>query len=332
MKIIAASDVQREPLRWLWPGWIPLGKVVMLDGDPGRGKSTVTMDLAARISTGSPMPDGSRIEGPGNVIMVGLEDDAGDTVLPRLMAAGADIGRVGLPDFTVSPNGQAPVKFPSGLAEIEEAIAEKTATLCVFDPIMGMIDDKIDSHKDQSIRDPMWGLRAIAYRQMCTIICVRHLNKDQGKSAIYRGGGSIGFIGAARAGYVLADDPNDPKARVLACNKLNVGIEPPSLRCRIIPDEENNCGRVSWEGESSLTAEQILGPQRQQRPEDVAEEWLTEQLAGGRVAVKELQAAAEEADISWRTVRRAQKAIGVRPKRESTGSGGAGAWFWELAE
>ena len=202
------TDITETSITWLWQGYIPRGKLCLLDGDPGTGKSTLMLDLAARVSAGKAMPDGSASE-QGTVLLASAEDDAADTILPRLRAAGANLGRVvelGPPfDLEGKPR-------PLTLADasyIETRIRHHKAALLVMDPLMAFMPSGTDSNVDSDVRVHLAGLRLAAERTGCAIVLVRHLNKSGGTNPVYRGGGSIGFIGAARMGFLVAPAPAD---------------------------------------------------------------------------------------------------------------------------
>ena len=207
-KVVRLADVQPERIEWLWPGYLPLGKVVVLDGDPGVGKSTVCLDVAARVSTGSPMPDGS----PGTkgaVMVLSAEDGLADTIRPRLDAAQADPAQV----ITVTQIGEGPearpVSIPGDLRVIEAVIAEHEVKLVIVDVLMAYLAGEVNAHRDQDIRRALHVLSGVAERRGCCVIILRHLNKSGGANALYRGGGSIGIVGAARAAFMCGRDPDD---------------------------------------------------------------------------------------------------------------------------
>jgi len=213
--------VPAERVRWLWPGRIPLGKLTVLDGDPGLGKSTVALDFAARISTASPLPDGTRPEYPQNTILLSAEDAIGDTIRPRLEAAGADLNRVTVVRGVNESDGPRPPVLPGDLASLEALIGEDDASLVIVDPFMAYLAGGIDAHRDQDVRRALHALSATAERTGAALVIVRHLNKAPGGNALYRGGGSIGIIGAARAGMMIAPDRAEERRRSRAGTRSN---------------------------------------------------------------------------------------------------------------
>ena len=229
------ADVQPERVSWLWPGRIPVGKLVTLDGDPGLGKSTLALDITATITTAGTWPDGSICGYPGAVLLMSAEDGLADTVRPRLDAAGADVTKVHAVDgVPVDADGTLRPPTLADVLALEEAIHRTGARLLVIDVVMAYLPDGTDSHKDQDIRRVLSRLAALADRTGCTVLLLRHLNKAKGGDPLYRGGGSIGIVGAARAGLLVAPDPDDPERRVLASVKSNLGPAPESLAYRLV--------------------------------------------------------------------------------------------------
>jgi putative DNA primase/helicase len=312
------ADVEPERVSWLWPGRIPVGKLVTLDGDPGLGKSTLALSFGAPITTGAPWPDGSLCEHRGAVLLLSAEDGLADTVRPRLDAAGADVTKVhaieGVP--IIDEHGERVLRPPTlaDVAALEEAINRTGARLLVIDVVMAYLPDGTDSHKDQDIRRVLSRLAALADRTGCTILLLRHLNKASGRDPLYRGGGSIGIVGAARAGLLVAPDPDDPERRVLASVKSNLGPAPDSLAYRLVEAGEFGVARVQWEGQTGHTARTLLA-----QPSDdddgagtEAEQWLDDYLTEqGAVSSKTAKADAAKAGIRERTLKRASQSLGV---------------------
>src|SRR5215207_5203867 len=226
---ILLSDVEPEQVDWLWPGRIPKGKLTVLDGDPGLGKSAATLDLAARVSAGLNLPDDTPCEAAGAVIC-SAEDGLADTIRPRLDAAGGDPSRVlSLATVTDEEGLERPISIPEDIPIIENAIGRVGAVLVIIDPLMAFFGADIDSYKDQNVRRALAALASLGERTGAAIVIVRHLNKSGGKTPIYRGGGSIGIIGAARSGMMVGEDPDDENRRVLAPAKSNLAAPAPSL-------------------------------------------------------------------------------------------------------
>jgi len=256
-----ASTVQTRKVGWLWDGYIAVRKLTLLEGDPGDGKSVLTVDLAARLSTGAPMPDGSRNRfGPINVVMVSGEDDMDDTTVPRLEAAGADLNRIHLIDSGFDL---------SRLSDVADAARRVRAQAIVFDPFSAFLEEKTDSNIDASVRRALGPLRDLARDLGTANIAVRHLNKGgSGTKVVYRGNGSIGFTGAARAEFLVAPDPERDDVKVFACVKMNLAPKPASL-AYVVEQNANGVPYVRWlKGTSFRTAQSLVdGPERISRDE-----------------------------------------------------------------
>ena len=335
---ILLSEVKTEQVSWLWRGWIARGKLSVIDGDPGLGKSAAVLDIVARLSTGRPFPDGSRCEsGAGGVIILSAEDGLADTIKPRLDAAGADTSRI-LSLATISVEGEDGrherlLSVPEDIPLIEHEIERVGAKLVIVDPLMAFLSGEINSHKDQDVRRALAPLAAMAERTGVAVHVVRHLSKGDGKSPIYRGGGSIGIIGAARMGSLVAKDPQDENRRVMAPTKNNLAIQPKSL-LYTLEEADNGAVKVVWSGESELSAGDLLqtsnGAEAEARTE--AEYFLSSLLADGPVPAATILEEAKAAGITESTLRRAKKNLGITPKRENNPHGhrGEGRWVWEL--
>ena len=226
------SQLAATPLNWLWPNRLPTGKLSIFDGDPGLGKSLVTLDLCARITTGRAFPDGSSTIKPSNVIILSGEDSAEDVVAPRLRAFGADLDRVYQfkKDFL---DRSGPFRLPTHTRFLEDALEETRAVLVVIDPIMAFLDSSVQIASDMSVRRALSPLAALAERHACHITMVRHLNKTLHFHSLYRGGGSIGFLAACRSAFLFARDPDDPHRAVMAQIKNNLAPPQISLTYRV---------------------------------------------------------------------------------------------------
>jgi len=330
--VVRLADVEAEGIRWLWPGRVPLAKLTVVDGDPGLGKSTLLLDLAARVSTGSPLPDGSPLEAAGGVLLLSAEDGLADTIRPRLEVHGADLSRIYALESVPDDQGGRPPAIPVDLPLVEQEAAERDVVLIVIDPLLAFLAGNVDSHRDQDVRRALHALTVVAERTGAAIVVVRHLNKASGPRAIYRGGGSIGIIGAARSGLLVAEDPQDPDRRVLASIKSNLAKRPDALAFRLVADQSRDVARVSWEGVLDIDADTLLGPRLgdgKRRPAHAeAEDFLRDTLADGPRQARDVEADAESVGIARKTLERARKQIGVKPHKEGFGS--AGRWFWSL--
>jgi RecA/RadA recombinase len=337
VRLVRVSSVEPEPVNWAWSGRIALGKSHLLDGDPGLGKSTLALDLAARISTGFQMPDGSTGIGPAGVVILTAEDGIADTVRPRLEAAGADLDRIAVLTM-VDDVGERPASIPDDLARVEQATVTMGARLVIVDPLMAHLAAAVNSHRDQDIRRALAPLHGLAERTGAAVVVVRHLNKTPGGNPLYRGGGSIGIVGAVRIALLVAPDPDDEtgQRRVLAVAKCNLAPIGPALAFTIEPATVGSVGTstIRWGAATGHTARQLLAAPSDSAPEsgalEEAKEILAAILVDGPVPAKTAQSEARQAGVSDATLRRAKEALGVGADRAG-GLGASGRWYWSLA-
>ena len=335
---ILVSEVETERVAWLWRGWLALGKISVLDGDPGLGKSAVVLEIAARLSTGRPFPDGSECEaGAGGVVILSAEDGLADTIKPRLETAGADTSRISSLGTVWEGQGgrryERTLSLPEDIPLIEREIRRVEAKLVIVDPLMAFLPKKIDAHKDQDVRRALAPFASMAERTGAALYLVRHLSKSEGSSPIYRGGGSIGIIGAARMGALVAIDPKDEERRVLAPTKNNLAVHPKGL-LYALEEANNGAVRVLWAGESEYSASELLQSVRVDTADArrEAEDFLVSLLSDGAVPKGSVEEEAKAANISPGTLRRAKTSLGVVAARENQvgGERGAGCWVWKL--
>lgn len=321
------ADVHPERYDWLSRGRLARGKLTVLDGDPGLGKSTLLADWAARLTTGRPLPDGPA-RPPTGVVLCSAEDGLGDTIRPRLDAVGADLSRVlavtGIPD----EDGERMLTLPDDVPALEAAIQEIGAVLAVLDPLMAYLGERTNSHRDQDVRRALAPLAAMAERTGCAVVAVRHLNKGSGSPALYRGGGSIGIIGAARFGLLVATDPDDERRRVLASTKCNLAEPPESLSFTLEP--VGDVARVVWLGPSAHRADAVLALRSEEETSALAEAeaFLRDALAEGPRPALDVTREARQGGLADATIRRARGRLGIVSRREGFGSGGR--WTWAL--
>jgi hypothetical protein len=327
--MVCLQDIQPVDIQWLWANHIPLGTVTVFDGDPGLGKSLLTLDIAARVTTGTAMPDGSPSV-TGGVIILTSEDALANTIRPRLDAAGADVSKV----FAFDPETDvAPLTFPNDVSRLEEMIATYNAKLVVVDPLVAYLGARIDSHRDQDVRSALAPLVRMAERTGVAVVGIRHLNKASGTSPIYRGGGSIAIIGASRASFLIAKDPDDPATRVFAPNKCN--LSPDGLASRqfaviaVAGPTGKDIPKIAWSGTSDRSARELLAqPQDEDERSavDDADAFLRDALKDGPRPTKDVKIQASAAGIAWRTISRAKEKAGVVSRKSDFD----GAWVLEL--
>ena len=308
------------------PGRLAAGKITILDGDPGLGKGTLLCEFAARISCGDPLPGGEAVP-PRLVVLMSAEDDLYDTIRPRIDAAGGDTRRVIA--FSTLTSAGVPVAIPDDVPILEGIIAQADAALLVIDPLVAFLSPRHNVNSDQAVRQAFHSLKGLAERTGIAIVAVRHLNKSMTGNPLYRGGGSIGIIGAARCGLLLAADPDDPERRILASTKDNLGRPPPSLAFRLEAAPDSHVARVVWEGESDWQGAQLL---REFAPGVAprslvteAQEWLRAALADGPRPAREILREASEAGLGRNLLYAARKLEGVRIGKEQVAGG---RWVW----
>jgi hypothetical protein len=317
VSFVPITRLVQQEVQFLWPGRLALGKLAILDGDPGLGKSLVTLDLCARVTTGRPFPDNSPGAEPGNVLVLNGEDGAEDTIRPRLHALGADQERVFIPHQEATGTAP-PLYLPKQLDTLDQALTQTRARLVVIDPIMAFLDSSIFSASDQSVRRCLYPLAVLAGRHHCAILLVRHLSKWSGRQPLYRGGGSIGIVGACRSAWLIARDPDEPERRVLAQVKNNLAPFQPSL-AYTLGSKTNGPVQFSWLGPSPRTAEQLLEAppaastrgQLREEAGDALESFLLEAVHTSQ----EVWAFAHRQGISERTLRRAKEELSIRSVR-----------------
>lgn len=328
--------IASRPVEWLWRDRIPAGMLTILDGDPGLGKSMLTLDLAARVSTGRAMPGASGIRRGHGVVILSAEDDPARTIRPRLEAAGADLSNIAIVSIR-EPDGtlRDPTIAADDLRAVEQALRQVDAALLVVDPLMAYLPDAVNANRDHDIRRSLSALSDLAERTGVAIVVVRHLRKSAADgNPLYRGGGSIGIIGAARAGLLVARDPDDESGqrRILAVTKQNLAPEPAALAFTLEVPAGAEHPRLVWQGTTDHRAADLLrvpdpiddAPERRD-----AEAFLRHLLAAGPVPAKQVQAEAKEALLAWRTVRRAQERLGIQPRKVGR-PGEAQTWLWAL--
>jgi putative DNA primase/helicase len=317
------SEVSPETVEWLWEGRIPKGKLTVIEGDPGTGKSLLTMYLAACVSTGAPLHGGSKTEAAG-VVLLSAEDGIGDTIRPRLDAAGGDPEKVLSLTTLGEGDEERSLSLPDDILAIERGIEEVSARLVIVDPLVIFLNPKLDPYKDKDVRQALAPLAALAQRTGTAIVVVRHLTKAEKGKALYRGGGSIGIIGAARSGLLVAEHPEDRDRRVLAAQKGNLAKPAPSLAFSL-EEADNGAATVVWQGESRLGADQLLAPSDGKQSElSKARAFLEELLADGPVSAAKVQEEAQRNGIAKRTLDRAKRELGVRSEKRQ------GEWVWVL--
>ena len=300
VKIIRMSDVELTPVEWLWKPYLPFGKLSVLQGNPGEGKTYFAMHLAAACTNGKLLPNMERME-PFNVIYQTAEDGLGDTVKPRLIEAGADLDRVLVID-------DSDVQLTLSDERIEKAIVENNARLVIIDPIQAYLGADVDMNRANEVRPIFMRLGQVAQRTGCAILLIGHLNKAAGMQSLQRGLGSIDIAAAVRSVIFISKLKHDPTMRILTHEKSS--LAPPGVSLAFSLGDE---GGFRWVGEYDITADEMLSgiePQRETKTQQ-AKDLICTLLAGGKQALSEdIDKAALERGIPGRTVRDAKRELG----------------------
>lgn len=300
VKIIRMSDVELTPVEWLWKPYLPFGKLSVLQGNPGEGKTYFAMHLAAACTNGKLLPNMERME-PFNVIYQTAEDGLGDTVKPRLIEAGADLDRVLIID-------DSEVQLTLSDERIEKAIVENNARLVIIDPIQAYLGADVDMNRANEVRPIFMRLGQVAQRTGCAILLIGHLNKAAGMQSLQRGLGSIDIAAAVRSVMFIGKLKHDPTMRILTHEKSS--LAPPGVSLAFSLGDE---GGFRWVGEYDITADEMLSgiePQRETKTQQ-AKDLICTLLAGGKQVLSEdIDKAALERGIPGRTVRDAKRELG----------------------
>lgn len=334
VKIVCVSDIERKELAWLWPNRVPAGKLTLLCGDPGLGKSHLTVDIAARTTRGGVWPDGSAVGASGSVIIFSAEDDAADTIRPRLERANADLSKcfllesVKVFDVKSQEYRHAAFDLNEHVPILEEHVNKlRDVRLIIIDPISAYAG-RVDSHKNAEVRAMLVALTEMAARNGIAILAVTHLTKNAGGRAVYRATGSLAFAAAARAVWMVAPDLDDPRRRLLLPVKANLAAEASGLAFTIMSDWGGSF--VAWEpGPVAMTADGYLKDEakraedkrREDDPStlDRAVDFLRDALEGGAMLSSEIYRAAKENGIKTRSLERALDRVGVKARKRADG-------------
>ena len=313
LKLISLEDVAVEPVRWLWYPYIPLGKLTILYGDPGEGKTTLALWIAAACSRGQALPGGETGE-PLTILYQTAEDGLGDTIKPRLLESQADLQRI----YTIDETD-----FPLSMLDhrIGEAIRDTHAQLVILDPMQAYLGEKVDMNRANEVRTVMKGLTKVANQTGCAIVLVGHLNKSQTANSSQRGLGSMDFRAAARSVLLVGRLKNDRDVRVMVHDKSSLAEEGPSRGFTL------DNGTLHWqEGYENLTADELLSGAARGNKVAMAEDLIREQLAGGHpVLANEIYQMAKAAGISRRTVEMAKRNMPDVTARKLRN-----CWAWSL--
>lgn len=321
------TDIQRTKLEWIWPGRIPTGKISVIAGEPGLGKSLVTIAIASTITNEAKWPDCGEYAPFGSVVLLSAEDDDSDTVKPRLMAAQADESKVLSLASVFDVDGSIrhfslDCDVPR-LAETLDAVPD--CRLLVIDPITAFMGN-IDSHNQADVRKVLHQLSELAQKRQMAVLYVSHLNKGKG-TPMSRVAGSGAYVAAARSAMLVGRDPADPSRSVVVSLKQNLAIKPKGVAYEI---RETGAGMpvIHWvPGEVDIAPEELLSVDSGgSRHRDEVIDWLREKLKDGPKQALEMQQLANFAGYSISTLNRAKEELGVKSRRDGK------SWVWALRD
>lgn len=313
LMLIKMSDVESEEIEWLWYPFIPYGKLTIVQGDPGDGKTTLVLNIAARLSRGEGFDSDMRVSEPMNVVYQTAEDGLSDTVKPRLEAAQADCERVLVIDESRKSLSMADER-------IEEALIQTKARLLILDPIQAYLGGGIDINRANETREMTKKLSLLAEKYKCAIVLIGHMNKAAGNKAAYRGMGSIDFFAVARSVLLVGRIEGEPDKRAVVQIKNNLAAFGHPKAFEFADDG------FKWIGDYDITADDVLGglvpkvnklEQAKQMLCDLAKETKS-------VSSKEIFELADYKGISKRTLENAKKELGIRARKVNN------SWYWEI--
>lgn len=330
------ESVKVEQIEWLLYPFIPFGKVTIIQGDPGEGKTTMVLQIIAKLTRGEPillnkksqkeaqqdseenlkqevLSQDNSIQ-PVNVIYQTAEDGLGDTIKPRLLAAGADCSRVLVIDDREQPLTMLDVR-------LEEAIMQTKARMVVLDPIQGFLGTDVDMHRANEIRPLMKRMAVLAEKYHCAIILIGHMNKNSNGKSSYRGLGSIDFQAAARSVLIVGRLKDEPETRVMCHVKSSLAPEGKSVAFRL--DKETG---FQWIGEYDISADDLLSGDARGQKSRIAKEFLLDILADGGMAQKKIEEEANKQGIKKKTLRNAKQELEIDSVKRGN------QWFWILSE
>lgn len=328
------SSITPKKVEWLWLNRFPLGKLSIISGDPGLGKSILTSYLAAQVTQGKPFPDElcpyGQTKEKGSVIMLSAEDDISDTLVPRLKAAGADLDKVRAMD-TVIHEGKKHrgLDITKDILRIEEVIEGfQDCKLITIDPISSFLG-RVDSNSNSEVRGALAPLTDLAQKHGIAVVCISHLNKGAGK-AMYRTMGSLAFVAAARTAFAIAKDENDDDLRYFCEIKNNLAKNCSALSYEVAYSQDHHAPYLIWDKTPvNKTTEEIMsqGSPSDLRNKEIMRNVITKFLKSGPKTADEVREEFEKHNLSLDSLRRHKKEFGVESYRPR---GGHGSWYWRL--
>ena len=314
LRLIKMSDVEPTKVEWLWYPYIPYGKITIIQGDPGEGKTTLILNLAALLSKGEKLPESEEKSDPINIIYQTAEDGLSDTVKPRLIAANADDERITVID-------ESKLELSLTDERLEQAIIETKAKLVILDPLQAYIGANVDMHRANEIRPVMKHLSEVAQRQQCAVVLIGHLNKAIGMKSSYRGLGSIDIPASARSVLLVGRIKDNPTVRVMAQIKSSLAPEGEPIAFEL-----NKETGFRFIGKYDISIDDLLNGVATTSKLEQGEKLLRDMLSdGSAIKQKQLQQQAKIRNISERTLNEAKKNVGVKSFRSNN------EWYWKLS-
>ena len=313
LKIIGMDEVAVEEIEWLWYPYIPFGKLTIIHGDPGEGKTTLILQLAALLSRGDKLPCDDTEREPISIIYQTAEDGLGDTIKPRLLSGNADCTQIKVID-----ESEVPLTMLD--ARVERAIQETGARMIILDPMQAYLGEKVDMNRANEVRSVLSQLGRIAENYKCAIILVGHLNKMQGTKANYRGLGSVDFQATARSVLVVGRVKDSPETRVMAHQKSSLAPEGEPIAFEL-----NKETGFRWIGHYDISIDDLLSGFSRQKKSEMAESLITDCLAEGKCPQQVIQQKAESMGISKRILDTVKKSLDVQSIKIGS------KWYWQLA-
>ena len=314
LKLIHMSEIETEEVKWLWYPYIPIGKVTIIQGDPGEGKTSFVLAVISALTLGEALPECDSAAEPMNVIYQTAEDGLADTIKPRLEAAKADCSRVLVIDDSYS-------ELTLCDERLEQAIRETGAKLIVLDPLQAYLGNDVDMHRANEVRPVMKRIAAMAERTQCAVILIGHMNKMQGQKSSYRGLGSIDFRASARSVLVVGRLKSGDTVRVVAQDKNSLAPEGPSIAFELSPEHG-----FQWKGLCEATVEDILSGSGKVQTKTMQMEDELRRMLTESVPADEVMEHAKSMGVSERTLMIAKKNLGVISEKRGT------QWYWRLPE
>ena len=314
LELIRMSDIQPEQVQWLWYPYIPLGKLTVIQGDPGEGKTTFVLAVIAALTKGEALPEREPLD-PVNILYQTAEDGLADTIRPRLDALGADCSRVLVID-------ESKRELSLSDERIRQAMEKTGAKLLVLDPLQAYLGAEVDMHRANEVRPILKCLGAVAEQMGCAVVLIRHLNKMQGQKSGHRGMGSVDFQAAARSVLLVGRTKEDPQLRIVVPDKSSLAPEGESIAFALDPELG-----FQWKGYCAYNAEELLGGSTKQvQTKTMQAEETLRNLLDKPAPAEEILRRITAAGISERTLMTAKKNLSVLSEKRGA------QWFWRLPD